>query len=162
MITSAPCASSLPVGASCVVTVSLATSGTAGSKVVTLQLGASAVASVSLVATMVAAATVKTAPTLTSFGSAPSNTTSGPIVPVNVTNVSASPVPVSLLTLGGPDVAQFVLVSTTRPVGTMTLAPGASCTATFRFAPTTPGAKTALLNVGSPILSQATLTGTGT
>ena len=45
--------------------------------------------------------------------------------------------------------------------GAASLPPGTSCTLTVRFAPTSAGAKSATLSVGTPILTNASLLGTG-
>ncbi len=68
-------------------------------------------------------------------------------VTIEVVNTGEQPSGVVSVTLGGADAAQYVLVSNCSAV----LAPGARCSATLRFSPTSVGAKVATLAaLGSP------------
>jgi hypothetical protein len=156
-VESTTCGTGLAPGTNCTVTVRL-TPSAAGVKSAMLNLNT--VGSVQLAANIGGPPTVTMSPTVVSFAPVVAGTLTGPIVPINITNQSASALAVPLF-ITGADPGQFVLMSTTCPVGGATLASGASCQAMVRFAPATTGAKAATLTVGSPIAMFATLGGTG-
>jgi hypothetical protein len=156
-VESTTCTGTLSPNTSCTVTVRL-TPSASGTKSAMLAFGT--VASVQLAANIVGPATVTVSPTMFNFASVLAGTLNGPMMSINITNASASARPVPLF-ITGADPGQFVLMSTTCPVGAGTLAAGASCQAMVRFAPATAGAKAATLAVGSPIAAFATLAGTG-
>ena len=92
------------------------------------------------------------------FGNQATGTTSAGQV-VTVTNTGSANLVVSGVTRSGTNANQF-----TSTTNCGTVAPGGSCTATVRFAPTSAGAKSATLNInnnapGSP--HTVSLTGTG-
>jgi hypothetical protein len=155
-VESSTCGTGLSPAQSCTISVRFMPSGT-GPKSASLNLGT--VGTVPLAAT-VGAPPATASPTVLTFSSIAAGTLNGPTMPINITNQSASAQPVPLF-ITGADPGQFVLMSTTCPVGGATLASGASCQALVRFAPPTSGAKAATLTVGSPIAAFAALNGTG-
>ena len=93
------------------------------------------------------------------FGSIPIRTSSTAQL-VTVTNAGTAPLAINRIALGGTNPGQFSQ-NNNCPA---TLAPGANCTVNVTFAPTTRGAKNALLNVNvaAPATNApVTLTGTG-
>jgi hypothetical protein len=74
-----------------------------------------------------------------------------------VSNNSTAAVTISAAALGGTDAAQFAVAATGTCVGLTSLAAGASCTGGVSFQPSTAGAKSATLTVGS---ATAAVTGT--
>jgi hypothetical protein len=80
---------------------------------------------------------------------------------VTVSNTGAAPLTINNIRMGGTNPGQFALTS--NSCGTI-LAVGSSCTISVAFSPTTPGSKTALVNVNvaAPATSQSvSLSGTG-
>jgi hypothetical protein len=157
-ITSGACVSPLAPGSSCTVAVRFSPTSPLTAKTAQLVVGSPQIAVVQLAASVVSAATVTATPPTISFPSAAANATNGPTVVVTIANPTGAAVAIPLST-AGPDGAQFVIQSTTCAA---TLAAGANCTATLRFAPTSINTKSGVFNVGAPILAQVTLSGTGT
>ena len=97
--------------------------------------------------------------TTLAFGNSTAGVTSG-TQSVTLTNTGAATLAISYTTISGTD---FALVSTTCNAGA-SLSPGASCTATARFTPTTAGAQSGTLSIGhnaTPAITSVALSGTG-
>jgi hypothetical protein len=116
--------------------------------------------SVALTGTAAGSATLKVTPATFDFGDVSVGAVS-PLQKVVVQNISASPVSITSVQLGGADPGQFQTTSDTCTGAG--LAPGATCFVRARFAPTTAGGKSAQLQLrnGSTTLAAATLNGTG-
>jgi hypothetical protein len=154
------CASVAP-GASCTVSVTF-TPTTAGNKSATLRIVSNAAGSptlVSLTGTAITPAPIASAsPASLAFGSQARNTTSAAQV-ITLSNTGNATLVVSSANLAGANPGQFVRTNSCSSV-----APGASCTISVSFAPTSAGNKSATLRIvsnaaGSPLV--IALTGTG-
>jgi hypothetical protein len=143
------CPATLAVGSSCTVTMRFNPT-TLGTKSATLGFGM--VASVPMSANVVMTATLTATPAILDF----SNVTmaGGPVTQfIDVTNTSTAGLTVTT-TFGGTDAPSFTIASTTCP---SPLSPGASCTLTVRFTPGALGAKSAVLNLGTPTAGTVSL-----
>lgn len=162
-VKSKTCGEWLAVGADCSVSVTFVpTSIGAKSASLAINVAAPAVSkTVELTGTGVAPSTAVSTTTLT-FADRSINTVS-PAKTVTVTNKGTAPLFITGITLGGTNAGQFTK-TTTCPINGAGLAPGATCTASVTFKPTTVGAKSALLgiNVAAPASSKSvTLSGVG-
>ncbi|MFN8619133.1 MAG: signal peptidase I [Chloroflexota bacterium] len=95
------------------------------------------------------------------FGNVPVGTTTGQTITLR--NSGSAPLHVSAISLGGSAPGQFAIVAGASACTAATiLGPGATCDVTVRFSPTSPGAKSATVKIGSNAgLVTADLTGTG-
>jgi hypothetical protein len=106
---------------------------------------------------------VTLSPTKLSFGNVKVGKTGGP-KNVTVTNSGSTAVTITSIAIGGANAGDFAQTNNC-PISPNTLGPGASCSASVTFTPTSTGKRTGTLQVndnagGSP--QQASLTGTGT
>ncbi len=155
------CGTSLAPATACTVSVEFKPTAT-GAMTATLNVNAGGGAgkkTVALTGTG-AAAPYTLSPRSLAFGSVPHGTAST-VQPVTVTNTSAAAMPITSITLSGPNHTQF---TKTKTCGA-SLAIGAQCTVNVKFAPTTTGAMKATLNIkagGGDGTQTVAITGTGT
>jgi HYDIN/CFA65/VesB-like, Ig-like domain len=151
----------LPVGASCTVTMHFAPGG-AGLRAATLTATSSntATASASLTGTGVRPPGLSINPTNKNFGTVPERGASSATTFV-VTNTGSAPQTITSVTLTGSQAAEFTVDPDT--CGSAIVAGGATCTVKAAFTPTSSGSRTARLVVKSDanVTVQATLRGTG-
>lgn len=155
------CGASLAAAAACTISVVFKPT-TTGAKSATLSLNAGSGAGTQTVALSGtgAVAPYTLSPRSLAFGSVPSGTSSA-AQSVTVTNTGASAIPITGITLGGPDHTQF---TKTKTCGA-SLAAGATCTVSVDFSPSATGAMKATLSIkagGGDGTQTVALTGTGT
>ncbi len=155
------CGKSLAAGASCTVNVTFrpTTSGAKGAELVLTFPALGSPLSVPLSGTVLAPV-LAVSPGALAFGSQAVGTTSA-ARPVTVSNAGTAPLGINAISLGGTSPRQFAISANTCGAS---LAPGASCTVSVAFAPRSPGAKSAPLNVtvAAPATSSSVaLSGTG-
>ena len=154
------CGTSVAVGASCTISIMFKPTATgAMSAILNVNAGgADGTQPVALTGTGVAAP-YTTLPTSLAFGSVPHGTSSV-AQSVTVTNTGTAAVPITSITITGPNRTQFVKTKTCGA----SLAAGKHCTISVTYTPTTTGAMTATLNVnagGGDGTQTVALAGTG-
>jgi hypothetical protein len=157
------CGSSVAVGSACTISVEFDPTGT-GAKTATLNVNVDPGApngtqTVKLSGTGVAPP-YTVSPTSLAFGNQLHGTSSAP-QSVTITNTGAAVLPITSITLSGPNPGQFSQGNTCGS----SVAIGGSCTVSVEFAPTGTGKKTATLNVnagGNDGTQTVKLSGTGT
>jgi hypothetical protein len=143
------CGSTLAAGASCTSRVYFSpTSG--GSKTAVWTM-----AGATLTLTGIATTNLTITPSALSFGGVPVG--SGSSLAFTVTNPGTSAIALAAPAITGTDVTQFAIIAGTSTCGS-SLAAGATCSAFTSFQPTSGGAKTATLTMGS---LTAPMTGSG-
>ncbi|MFN8512849.1 MAG: choice-of-anchor D domain-containing protein [Chloroflexia bacterium] len=139
----------LPPGGTCTITVTFSPNSV-GLKEATITITDNASGSAQVVSLQGTGITAQLSitPASLDFGVVQVNSTT-PAKTVTVTNVGSGPVSFSLAGLAGADATQFEIVADTcfSAGNPATLPPGASCTISVRFIPTTVGYKSALLTI---------------
>src|SRR2546428_781114 len=156
----------LAAGANCVLNLTFTpTAASARTATVTItDDAADSPQSVSLTGTGVTPPTATLSATSSAFGNQRVGTTSA-AQNVTLTNNGGAPLNLTSITITGAQAADFAFAAgNTCPIGTSSVAPGASCTISVSFTPAGPGVRAAAVNItddaaGSP--HSVSLTGTG-
>src|SRR2546427_3150351 len=156
----------LAAGANCVLNLTFTpTAASARTATVTItDDAADSPQSVSLTGTSVTPPTAMLSATSSTFGNQRVGTSS-PTQNVTLTNNGGAPLNLTSITITGAQAADFAFAAgNTCPIGTSSVAPGASCTISVSFTPAGPGVQAAAVNItddaaGSP--QSVSLAGTG-